>query len=200
MEQRTSNIACNQEEFNKAVPIYSNALASSGFSVAINFNAIDNKKKARKRKILWFNPPFSEHVTTNIGRSFLKLLDKHFPRGHRLRKICHCNNIKVSYSCMPNMAAVIFQHNKQLLKGKGKDKTVKSCNCRVKSECSQNGNCLERAIVYCASVNCPAIETKKYFGLCETDLKSRFNNHKHTFRNENKANATELSKYIWNCK
>ena len=57
-----------------------------------------------------------------------------------------------------------------------------------------------KAIAYCASVNCPGIETKKYFGLCETDFKSRFNNHKHTFRNKNIANATELSKYIWNCK
>ena len=106
----------------------------------------------------------------------------------------------VSYSCVPNMAAVIFQHNKLLLKGKGEDKAVKSCNCCVKSECPLNGNCLDRAVVYCASLNCPGIETKKYFGLCETDFKSEFNNHKHTFRNENKANATELFKYIWNCK
>ena len=79
VERRIFNIACNQKEFNKAAPIYSNALASSDFSGAINFNAIDNKMKLRKRKILWFNPPFSEHVTTNIGRSVLKFLDKHFP-------------------------------------------------------------------------------------------------------------------------
>ena len=79
VEQRISNIACNQEEFNIAAPIYSNALASSGFSKAINFNAIDNKKKPGKLKILWFYPPFSEHATTNIGRTFLKLLDKRFP-------------------------------------------------------------------------------------------------------------------------
>ena len=36
-----------------------------------------------------------------------------------------------------------------------------------------------------------------YYGLCETDFKARYNNHTHTFRNEEKACATELLKHVW---
>ena len=38
---------------------------------------IYNKKK--KTKNFMVQPPFSEHVKTNIGRTFLNLLEKHFP-------------------------------------------------------------------------------------------------------------------------
>ena len=38
-----------------------------------------------------------------------------------------------------------------------------------------------------------------YIGSCETTFKARFNNHTHSFQNRNKSNATELSKYYWNC-
>ena len=38
-----------------------------------------------------------------------------------------------------------------------------------------------------------------YIGSYETTVKVRFNNHIHSFRNRSKSNATELSKYCWNC-
>ena len=38
-----------------------------------------NKEK-RKRNIIWFNPPFSLGVKTNVGKKFLALVDKHFPK------------------------------------------------------------------------------------------------------------------------
>ena len=28
--------------------------------------------------IIWFNPPFSRNVSTNVAKKFLQLLDKHF--------------------------------------------------------------------------------------------------------------------------
>ena len=42
-----------------------------------------------------------------LGRLFLRLLDKHFPRSHILRKLFNQNTIKVSYSCMENIAHII---------------------------------------------------------------------------------------------
>ena len=39
--------------------------------------------KHRRRKIIWFNPPYNRNVKTNIGKSFLKLLKKHFTRDHK---------------------------------------------------------------------------------------------------------------------
>ena len=37
-------------------------------------------------------------------------------------------------------------------------------------------------------------------GLTDTDFKSRFANHKQSFRNETYSNQTELSKHVWQLK
>ena len=58
----------------------------------------------RKRHITWFNPPFTSNVKSNIGKRFLTLIDQHFPKNHPLHKICNRNTLKLSYSCMDNMA------------------------------------------------------------------------------------------------
>ena len=37
---------------------------------------------------------------TNVDYNFLRLVDKHFPKGSTLHKIFNRNNLKVSFSCM----------------------------------------------------------------------------------------------------
>ena len=69
-----------------------------------------------ERNILWFNPLFSSNVKTNIGKIFLRLLDKHFPKYHKYYKLFNRNNVKISYSCMQNMASVFQNHKTNLLK------------------------------------------------------------------------------------
>ena len=77
-------------------------------------NNIEEKKWC-KRKIIWFNPPYSMNVRTNIGKTFLKLMEKHFPNGNPLHKIFNKNTLKVSYSCMGNMASIISSRNHTIL-------------------------------------------------------------------------------------
>ena len=72
----------------------------------------NQNKKKRKRNIIWFNPPYSKSVKTNIGRIFIKLISKHFPPNHKFVKIFNKNTIKLSYSCMPNIRSKINGHNK----------------------------------------------------------------------------------------
>ena len=67
------------------------------------------------RNIIWFNPPFSQNVRTNITKLFHCLIDKHFPKSHKLHKIFNRNNLKVSYSCIMNMANIIKSHNQKVL-------------------------------------------------------------------------------------
>ena len=74
------------------------------------------KKYNRARNIIWFNPPFSENVETNIGKIFLKLIKKHFPPGSKLSKIFNKNTLKLSYSCMPNTKSIISKHNENTFK------------------------------------------------------------------------------------
>ena len=36
--------------------------------------------KKRNRRIILFNPPFTQTVKTNVAKLFFSLLDKHFPK------------------------------------------------------------------------------------------------------------------------
>ena len=111
VNKRLSSISSNEEMFETAAPIYREALARSGYEYQLKFNPEaanpPKKKRKRSRKILWFNPPFSLNVKTNIAKEFLKLIDRFFPPGHPLRQIFNRNRVKVSYSCTPNMEPVI---------------------------------------------------------------------------------------------
>ena len=97
--KRISNLSCNENEFNKAKPLYKSALKSSGFNYSIKFKApAENARRNRNRKVIWFNPPYSLNVKTNIGKVFLKLVRKHCPIPQKLSKIFNLNTIKISYS------------------------------------------------------------------------------------------------------
>ena len=43
--------------------------------------------KNRKRKIIWFNHAFCRLTSINVGKYFLKLIDKHFKHNDILHKI-----------------------------------------------------------------------------------------------------------------
>ena len=52
----------------------------------------EKQNKTRKPKITWFNPPFNLNVTTNIAKTFLTLIDEHFPKNNKLSNIFKRNN------------------------------------------------------------------------------------------------------------
>ena len=60
-------------------------------------------------------------VLTHVGKSFLPLIDKHFPTKQTLHKIFNRNNIKASYNCMDNMANVIKRYQIVLERGEMDD-------------------------------------------------------------------------------
>ena len=96
------------------------------------------------------------------------------------------------------MSSMTKSHNKKVI---NKDvKELKSCNCRVKSECPLNGQCQVTDIIYKCTVLSPDKRNKVYFGTAEGDFKKRFYNHWKSFNNEANANDTTLSKYIWELK
>ena len=72
------------------------------------------KNKRRNRGEIWFNPPHSDTDRTPIGKIFLALIDKHFGKSQD-SKYFNRRTIKVSYSCMANMEAVISGHNRTVL-------------------------------------------------------------------------------------
>ena len=202
IQTRLSNISSSQEIFDEAKPQYQEALQKAGHKFNLTFNPTDsnsnrNRNKNRKRNITWFNPPFSKHVSNNIGKKFIHLISKHFPKEHPLHSICNRNTIKISYSCMNNMRAIVKSHNNIITANKPQQED--NCNCRNKTECPLPGKCTTKNIVYRAIVTTTNSE-KSYIGITSDTFKSRFANHKSSFNNRCKKNQTELSKYIWQLK
>ena len=91
IEKRLSETSSSKAIFDKSLKLYQDALKKSGFSNDLRYvqnkNNTNNNKRKRKRKIIWFNSPFSKSVDTNIGKMFLHLLSKHFPKDHKMHKI-----------------------------------------------------------------------------------------------------------------
>ena len=110
ISKRISNISSNKATFNKDV------LSASGYKENLTYQQdLTPSKKVRQKKIILFNPPYSVNMETNIGKTFLKLIDKHFPKTNKFCKIFNRNNVKVSYSCLPNFANIIKSHNNRIL-------------------------------------------------------------------------------------
>ena len=152
----------------------------------------DKKTRSKKRKkILWFNPPFTSSLKTKFGQLFLQLLDKHFPITHPLHPVMNRKKCKISFRTCPSMKNIIDSHNKRILKNLNKKKTTLPCNCR--KECPiKNGQCRTESVIYCAE-----IRDASYIGLTSGQIKDRITSHRQTFREKEKQNSTTLSKFIW---
>ena len=158
-------------------------------------------KKNRRRKITWFNPPFSKNVQTNIGQDFLKLIDKNFPTGHPLAKVINRNTVKISYRCMPNMKKAIAGHNFQVQKGEEEEAHQYGCNCTGRcGPCPLDGGCLVDSVVYRAKVADNNGVENTYTGLTSNTFKDRFYGHRSTFQNKDHPNPTTLSTHVWDLK
>ena len=204
IESRLSLLSSTEKIFNESIKNYQEALDKSKFKHKLkyqeNVKIINSNNKQRKRNIIWFNPPYSKNVKTNIGKIFLNLLNKHFPQHHKFHKLFNKNNVKISYSCMPNIKSAINAHNKKILK----PATIqeRKCNCVKKQTCPLDNKCLSKNIVYKAYVTSsnPTYKEKVYFGLCETTFKTRYSNHKKSFVHIGYKKETELSNEIWRIK
>ena len=141
-------------------------------------------------------------MVTKVGHYFLKLLDKHFPRHHKLHKIFNRNTVKVSYSCTKNIKSIINCHNKKVLHQNRPCPNERKCNCIRKELCPLNGNCQVEKIVYEATITCNerTYGEKIDIGIAETTFKKRYSNHKRSFNLSAYKNDTELLNKLWKIK
>ena len=109
INRRINLLSSNKETFNEAAQTYNDALKRSDFNNRLKYEPPESSKhsqtqrRRRQRHIIWYNPPYSKSVKTNIARHFLQLIDKHFPRNNRLHKLFNRHTVRVSYSCSENM-------------------------------------------------------------------------------------------------
>ena len=172
IESQLSSLSSSEEIFNDSVTPYQDALDDSGYKHKLKYQAntdTTNKKKERKRNIIWFNPPYSKTVKTNIGKLFLNLLKKHFPSHHKFHKLFNKNTVKISFSCTRNLKTFVNSHNTKILFPK-KSTEQRTCNCLNKVNCPLEEKCLTTNIVYKAKVTSSNQNYQEivYFGSCQT--------------------------------
>ena len=106
--------------------------------------------------------------------------------------------MKIGYSCMPNMKRTINAHNKYILNSRTAT-TPPKCNCTKQPCPTQPIPCTTENVLYEAEVT-SGNEACYYIGSASTSFKTRWNNHKSSFKYQQYRNATELSKHIWSLK
>ena len=183
IEKRLSSLSLSKEIFEEIAPCYEKYLSNCGYREKLNYrdpispNLVT--KRRRLRNILWFNSPYSKTVKTKIGKFFLQLIKKHFPKEHKFHKIFNKNTLKLSYSCMPNIKTKINTHNRDILRNTP-SKNAKQCNCQQKENCPMKGACLKEVLAYYATISCnnKNYKPKLYKGSCETSFKKRYSHRK----------------------
>ena len=110
-------------------------------------------------------------VTTRIGQSFLHLIDTHFLKIHTFNKIFSRNKVKVSYSSMQNIKAIINNHNINIPHQNNKIKD--ECNCRNKKYFPLGVKCLLPNLAYQRKTTStqPNCNGKVYIGVAEKSFK-----------------------------
>ena len=206
IEKRLQTLSSSKEVFDEAAKHYQQALNKCGYSHVLQFKKHDaihetSKRRNRKRKVIWFNPPYSKSVETNVAKYFLNLIDKHFPPHNKLRKLFNRNNLKVSYSSTRNIKASLSAHNKAVLAQKPNRNQKSGCNCRNSANCPLDGNCLSENTLYAALItsDLPEYGTKKYVGISAPPFKERYGNHKCSFNNRDYSKCI-IAKEVWHIK
>ena len=92
---RISTLLSDKKIFQEAAPTYQNALRHSNFSHNLEYmpHVKQQPRRNRQRNTIWFNPPFSKNVKTNIARNLLNLINTHFPANYKLHKHFNRNTV-----------------------------------------------------------------------------------------------------------
>ena len=222
VNKRLSMLNANQELFDQAVPVNQEALRRSKHTHPLEFNKDVYRpnpsgfslleqpaKRRRRRDIIYWNPPYSMNVKTNIGGRFLALIDQCFPKGSIMGKVFNRSNLKLSYRTCPNMKQVLAKHNKKVLAASIPKEEKRRCDCpkatREAGTCPLQGQCLDKNTIYQATVveikpNGDQGVTETYVGCCGTEWKPRYRNHNKSFTHRKYKGETILSTHIWDLK
>ena len=118
-----------------------------------------------------------------------KVFVKHFPGDHKFHKIFNRNNIKVSYSCMPNIKSAINSHNRKILHPPVNSQS-RTCNCIKKTDCPLQEKCFSENTLYQADFSSENFQTKIYYGIWETKFKTRYR----TIKNPSTTKSTKMTR------
>ena len=204
VNRRLNSISADDGVFKEAIKPYQDALDKSGYEHQLKYDPPSNptiRNHKRSRKITWFNPPFSQNVSTHVGAKFLQLIDTCFPKDNPLRKIINRNTVKVAYRTMPNMKQILSMHNSKV-RYQEVEKPPPGCNCRGgRAVCPLQGACLTEGVIYEAKVTRLDNNTSEFYtGVTVGTFKQRYYGHYYGFRHRSQRTSSCLSSHIWDLK
>ena len=174
IEKQLSSLSSSKEIFEETAPYYEQYLSNCGYKEKLNYrdptspNLITKRK--RQRNILWFNPPYSKTVKTKIGKFFLQLIKKHFPKEHKFHKIFNRNWITLEITSKKN--------------------------CPMNGDCLKE-SLVYYATISCNDKN---YKPKLYKESCETSFKKLYSNRKKSYNVPLWKHDTKLSTEYWSLK
>ena len=197
VNKRLTELSSSEEVFNETIEPYQEALDKAGYGYKLRFapKTQGQQKVRRNRKIIWYTPPYSRNVATNIGKEFFQLLDKCFPKPHILNPIFNRNTVKMS--CLPSIGSIISSHNRKLISPPSDE--AEPCDCE-EDQCPVGGNCQKSGVIYQAKITTENQEIHTYVGLTGNKFSERYGVHQSNFRNYKTRNQTKLSTKIWELK
>ena len=206
INDRLCKLSSNEEIFKNAIPPYQEALIRAGYDYNLifydtNSNNINRSrnKRTRTRKCVFWNPPFSKNVKTNLIAEFLKIV-KSFPQHNVLKPMINTNKIKASYRTVPNMAKQVSRKNGRVLKQRVAPPPP-TCNCQRsrRPHCPIPGKCTIQDVCYrCKIVRGDNHKCESYVGQTSRQVKKRIGEHlgdARRYRPE-KPQGSRLSHYI----
>ena len=91
---------------------------------------------------------------------------------------------------MSNIESEIAKSNLKVIEESNNPKENKTtCNCRIKTLCPIDSKCLSKSVIYKATIT----YNNKKLHFTGRNFKSRYNEHKHSFRNKDLKQSTKLS-------
>ena len=94
---------------------------------------------------------------------------------------------------MNNVRSIITNHNTRIIrKSQTQVTSADNCNCRNKEACPLQNKCMNKDIVYKATISTSnANDTKHYIGMTSSTFKERYRNHIKSFTHKKYSNETE---------
>ena len=220
VDLRVGGLSANEGIFGESGGRYVEALGDSGFredfgyleqDVATEFAGESSGyvQGDRKGGIVWFGPPFCGLANVDVGKYFLRLIDKHFEQDNILHKVFDGRALKVSYSCTNDISQVMSSHSDELVnkfhnRVSGSDINGEKieCDCGSQSDCPVSGLCSLDGVVYRAIV-CPRedISGGRYcVGVSSTGFGIGYGGRGCSFSHEHQRDQAALSEHYWGLK
>ncbi len=121
-----SRLSCTQSNYSPIIKkenpwVHQENKSSISFSEIIFKQPTILYNNARRSR---FIPPFIKNIINNVVQTFLKIINKRFPKSSCLLQIFNWKIVKVSYSCMENMNFIIKCHSKPSLNDQPSKTTI----------------------------------------------------------------------------